>query len=127
MSEYCVCGNTTANPSYDCERCRLIAALTACESELAEAQDKALRFKNYVHARMDQLGAPHEVPESEHTKAGCRIGGRFDWVERQLAEAQRRVAELEAVTRRVKLPHPELAYKAIMARSEQLKEDHPHA
>jgi len=68
-----------------------VATLTARESEL----DKALRFKNYTHARMDRLGAPHEVPDSEHTKAGCRIGGRFDWVEQQLAEAQRRVAELE--------------------------------
>jgi len=64
-----------------------VATLAARESEL----DKALRFKNYTHARMDRLGAPHEVPDSEHTKAGCRIGGRFDWVEQQLAEAQRRV------------------------------------
>jgi len=72
-----------------------VATLTARESELAEANERALKYKNYTHARMDKLGAPHEVPASEHTKAGCRIGGRFDWVEQQLAEAQRRVAELE--------------------------------
>lgn len=68
-----------------------VATLAARESELAEANERALKYKNYTHARMDKLGAPHEVPASEHTKAGCRIGGRFDWVEQQLAEAQRRV------------------------------------
>lgn len=65
-----------------------VATLAARESELAEANERALKYKNYTHARMDKLGAPHEVPDSEHTKAGCRIGGRFDWVERRVAELE---------------------------------------
>ena len=48
------------------------------------AEEQAGKFKEYVHARLDEMKVPHEVPESEHTKAGCRIGGRLDWVEERL-------------------------------------------
>lgn len=46
------------------------------ESEL----EKLRKFKEYVHARLDRAGVPREVPESPHTAAGCRIGGRLDWL-----------------------------------------------
>ncbi len=48
---------------------------------------KAGEFKTYTHERLDRLGAPYEVPESPHTGAGCRVGGRFDWVEQRLERA----------------------------------------
>lgn len=53
------------------------------------------KFKDYTHQRLSELGAPHEVPESEHTKAGCRVGGRFDWVMAELAALRSRIAALE--------------------------------
>ena len=60
------------------------------------AECKGLAFKAYTHERIDKLGAPHTVEDSEHTKAGCRIGGRFDWVEAELARLK---SEKEALER----------------------------
>jgi hypothetical protein len=45
-------------------------------------------FKKYVHDRLDAMGVPHSDPESEHDKAGCRIGGRLDIVENALANSE---------------------------------------
>jgi len=59
------------------------------------AECKGLAFKAYTHERMDKLGAPHTVEDSEHTKAGCRIGGRFDWVEAELARLKSEKAAAE--------------------------------
>ena len=42
-------------------------------------------FKQYVHDRLDAMGVPHTVKESPHTDAGCRVGGRLDYVEAKLA------------------------------------------
>lgn len=52
--------------------------------ELLEELVKLENFKIYVHQRLDSMGVPHSVPESEHDKAGCRIGGRLDWVENEM-------------------------------------------
>lgn len=49
-------------------------------------------FKTYTHQRMDQLDVPHEVLDNPHTAAGCRIGGRFDYLEEQLAQLKRNLA-----------------------------------
>jgi hypothetical protein len=50
-----------------------------------EAQAAKLQaFKDFVHKTLDAMGVPAELPESEHTKAGCRIGGRLEWVAQQL-------------------------------------------
>lgn len=46
---------------------------------------KSQVFKAYVHQRLDNMGVPHAIPESEHDKAGCRVSGRLDWVEKKLA------------------------------------------
>lgn len=54
-------------------------ALRARVAELEAEVEKLQAFKDYTHKRMDELGVPQEVP-SPHTDAGCRIGGRFDWV-----------------------------------------------
>ena len=45
-------------------------------------------FKDYVHMRLDITGVPHNIPESEHDMAGCRIGGRLDWVDAKLKKQQ---------------------------------------
>jgi hypothetical protein len=78
-------------------------ALIAMASELASLREQlqaAERFKAYTHKRLDELGVPHEVPESEHTKAGCRVGGRFDVgqlkaIFDQLAASEERARKLE--------------------------------
>lgn len=49
-------------------------------------------FKAYVHQRLDAMGVLHSIPESEHDKAGCQVGGRLDWAEKQLA-AEREVSD----------------------------------
>ncbi len=63
----------------------LVAELASLKAQLAEAAN----FKLYVHKRLDEAGVPHEVPESPHTAAGCRVGGRFDWVKGRLAAAEK--------------------------------------
>ena len=40
---------------------------------------KLQAFKDYVHKRLDDAGVPID-PDSPHKAAGCRIGGRLDFV-----------------------------------------------
>lgn len=49
--------------------------------DLKEENEKLLKFKQYVHDRLDKMGIEKD-PESEHKAVGCRIGGRLDIVER---------------------------------------------
>jgi hypothetical protein len=65
------------------------AALAAQAQRIAKQGE----FKSYTHQRLDELGVPHTVP-SPHTDAGCRVGGRFDWVAQRIAELEREVALL---------------------------------
>lgn len=61
------------------DRCR-IRQLEQSLAAVTKERDDLLAFKTYVHKRLDEADVPHEVPESEHTKAGCRVGGRIDWL-----------------------------------------------
>lgn len=71
--------------------CGLHERFTAAESELKRLE----KFKAYTHQRLDELGAPESVPESPHTAAGCRVGGRFDWVRDLIAGEVACVREAE--------------------------------
>lgn len=74
------------------------AELASLRSRIAALKGELVKkeaFKVYTHQRLSELGAPHEVPESEHTKAGCRVGGRFDWVEERLEDTE---GELELIS-----------------------------
>jgi hypothetical protein len=66
-----------------------LAALRNEKAELAAKLAEREAFKSYTHQRMTEAGVPHEVPESPHTAAGCRIGGRFDWLLKQLEDARK--------------------------------------
>lgn len=59
------------------------------KAQLAEAKAavmKLQRFKDWVHARMDDLGVPTD-PYIEKTQAtGCRIGSRFEYLEAALKD-----------------------------------------
>jgi isopentenyl phosphate kinase len=48
---------------------------------LQQELERLKKFKDYVHDRLDKMGVPVD-PESPHKAAGCRIGGRLDYVER---------------------------------------------
>lgn len=69
----------------DCLLCMAEAGDPDCaRPALRLLRDRVIKledFKAYVHQRLDKMGVPNSVPESEHDKAGCRIGGRLDWVE----------------------------------------------
>ena len=56
----------------------------------AEAAEK---FKAFVHRYLDDAGVPHEI-DDKHLKAGCRIGGRLDFVLSGKATAESKVKEL---------------------------------
>ncbi len=55
--------------------------------QLAETLARLAAFKAYVHERLDQAGVPAD-PESIHKAAGCRVGGRLDWLLAQLEAAR---------------------------------------
>lgn len=60
----------------------------------ADERDKLQKFKEFVHAYLDQHGVPHGDPTNEHQKAGCRIGARLDLLFAQRDEA---VSELKRI------------------------------
>lgn len=43
---------------------------------MIEALRKALKFKEYVHSRLDEAG----VPADPTPEAGCRVEGRLTWL-----------------------------------------------
>ncbi len=57
---------------------------------------KLQAFKDWTHAWLDSHGVPKEFPDGPHSKEGCRIGDRMDWL---WAEMEKLKVEL-ANTRR---------------------------
>lgn len=72
--------------------------LAMLETNLRLLVKKQGEFKKYVHERLDGMEVPHEVPESEHTAAGCRVGGRLDYVEGRLEERELFQKDLHALS-----------------------------
>jgi hypothetical protein len=70
------------------------AAMVRLE-EAEKGREKAEAFKTWTHAYLDNKGVPITV-EDEHLAAGCRIGGRMDWVFLRFAAAEYQVASLTA-------------------------------
>lgn len=66
---------------------------------LVEAVANLQKFKEWVHAYLDAQGVPREFPDGKHTKEGCRVGDRLDWLMVQLKEARERVAPQQAPAR----------------------------
>jgi hypothetical protein len=118
MSETCVCGGSTAKPNPDCERCQLIATLTARESELAEAQRRISSIaKSQLNACTTECidgiwwaKGSGIVAGPQATERDALLEVAENWWrvaekrESELAEAQRRVAELEGVLRNIARP-----------------------
>lgn len=78
-------------------------------SQFQSQLDKLQKFKDYVHDRLDKIGVPVD-PESKHKAAGCRIGGRLDFIQSQLSEKDEEIKELvEAV--KLALPYVDEAYE----------------
>lgn len=78
-----------------------IRAALATIDELEAERDKLQRFKDWVHAYLDQHGVPHH-PSGPHGAEGCRIGDRMDWLmagrDRLLAACKDTVAHFEIGT-----------------------------
>ena len=68
----------------------LKASGKAC-SDLAEKVAKLQAFKDWVHGYLDAKGVPAD-PGGPHSKEGCRIGDRMDWVFIQLGQLAGRSA-----------------------------------
>lgn len=46
-------------------------------AEVEAERNALLKFKEYVHARLDEAGIPTH-PEGPHSAEGCRVGDRLD-------------------------------------------------
>lgn len=44
---------------------------------------KLQRFKDFVHTTLDKMGVPTHI-DGPHSKEGCRIGDRLDWIKARL-------------------------------------------
>lgn len=73
----------------------LVELITLARS-LDEKAQALLKFKQWVHAYLDEQGVPTQFPEGKHSKEGCRIGDRLDYLVDSLDEkAQREIARLQ--------------------------------
>jgi len=87
---------------YQSDLCEATARIATLTADLAAAKKEVERLK----------------AENEQLRRGAPLGpiiGAQTILEQEI--------ELKKLRKQVKLPHPELAYKAVMARSEQLKEE----
>jgi hypothetical protein len=85
----------------------VVKRIAELESALATERDRAAKgeaFKSWVHARLDQGGVPTHI-DGPHSREGCRVGDRMDFVfnalateraARERAETERDVAIQEA-------------------------------
>jgi NTP pyrophosphatase (non-canonical NTP hydrolase) len=64
------------------------------EEQYQDELQKARKFKEFVHERLDKMGVPQNFPDGPHTKDGCRIGDRLDWVEKRLKDYYTHLARL---------------------------------
>ena len=49
-------------------------------ADLEEQISKLQKFKDFVHARLDAYGVPHDPDPEGNKKHGCRISGRLKWL-----------------------------------------------
>lgn len=64
------------------------AELTRKVELLEEQVQKLEAFKKYVHGRLDAANVPHNPEPESNAKHGCRIEGRLNFLEKQLAKAK---------------------------------------
>lgn len=57
--------------------------------KLQEELNRATKFKQYVHNRLDQQGVPVGDASNSHQQAGCRVGARLDILFNELNELRR--------------------------------------
>jgi hypothetical protein len=74
-----------------------VIALAEAAADIDGQRAKLQAFKDWVHDYLDAQGVPTNFPDGPHTKEGCRVGDRLDWLVEQLRVAQKQVAELEMV------------------------------
>lgn len=74
-----------------------VSCLDDINEHLRKSYERLQKFKDWVHAYLDARGVPAEFPDGSHTREGCRIGDRMDWVFAQLDEANRRANAAETL------------------------------
>jgi hypothetical protein len=51
-----------------------------CHMVIVALLEEFAAFKDYTHGRLDEAGVPKDFPGGKHSKDGCRIGDRLDWL-----------------------------------------------
>ena len=81
--------------------------------KLEAERDKLQKFKDFVHAYLTQHGVPEDDTTNEHSKAGCRIGARLDWV----------LGEMKSAAYRAELAEMAAEKQALMVSESQAERD----
>lgn len=71
---------------------------------LERQRDEALKFKSFVHQRLDEMGV-NKNPGGPHTAKGCRIGDRLDIVAGWKAEVVLLRGELQKANELAQMTH----------------------
>lgn len=88
---------TTDNP----EHCSCLPCLRRAIAH--EPVDRLLRFKAYVHERLDQMNVPADPEPAENAKHGCRIEGRLNWIISEMIDADEARDQAEQRAERLEL------------------------
>ena len=76
----------------------MLSGVFISAKELRDLRDKVAvfqAFKDWVHAWLDSRGVPKAFPDGPHTREGCRIGDRLEWLWAELERYKVKAAELD--------------------------------
>ncbi len=75
-----LCGKVSGCAGHDQVILSYVAAQVTCPDCLKAQRDKLQAFKDWCHSYLDTHGVPKEFPDGPHSREGCRIGDRMDWL-----------------------------------------------
>ncbi len=84
LREACGGSEPSAGHSLIDEVCGLLRVTREQRDAAEQRAVKGEAFKVFVHGRFDEMGVPEQFPDGVHSKEGCRVGDRLDWIQARL-------------------------------------------
>lgn len=78
------------------EQKELLEDIVVDLKRIKDVHEKAVKFKSYVHERLDKLGIPADPEPEKNATTGCRIEGRLNYIDEKLQQLDTMIqSELE--------------------------------